>query len=896
VATRHALPLPGSVYLSSLSPYLPAMSERLETLKAALADRYTIQREVGHGGMATVYLAEDLKHHRKVAVKVLRPDLAASLGAERFIREIEVAAQLTHPHILPLHDSGEADGFLYYVMPFIDGDSLRQRIEKEGELPVPEALRIIREVVDALSHAHEHGVVHRDIKPDNVMLSGRHAMVTDFGVAKAVSEATGRQTLTTAGIALGTPAYMSPEQAAADPHVDHRADIYAVGVMAYELLTGRPPFVGASPQQVLSAHVTEQPEPVTARRATIPPALDQLIMKCLAKRPADRWQSADEMLPVLEGLAATPSGGLTPTGTIPVKALEQRPNHRVAVAAGVVVAIGIVGFLGWSSFRSAPPVIIVSNIRQITRAPEVEFLPVLSPGGREVAYATGHFGTGEFHIAVRDLGGGRALPLTEDRPGVQIFPRWTADGERVVFVERRAGEFGLYAIPRFGGPATPIPGPSRIGSIYGDSIAYRHRDSLMVQSLQGGAARFVATIPGSSHSLAWSPDGSRIVGVEGNIQWLLAANIAPSSLWVLDMATGRRSYVTQYPSLNVSPQWLPDGRGLLFISDREGSRDVYAVWLTGSGEPGAAPTRVTTGLDPHSITISHDGSTVVYSELSSRSNVWQIPLSGTGPASLSEARPVTVGNQTAENHGLSPDGRLLAYDSNQDGNQEIYVVPVEGGEPRQLTTDPGHDFHPEFSPDGNEIVFYSMRYGTRDLFLIPAGGGTATRLTDDPGQEQHPSFSPDGLSIAYMAGPQVAIISRDHVGGEWSLPRVMGEGGYPSWSSDGEWMAIERGRSIIALGPGGQERVIVDGAAAGFTGASWPALSLDGETVYFRAAHADGRYGIWAAPTAGGLPSLVVDFDDPSLLVTFGLSVGHGTLFLTLVEVESDIYAMDLEY
>ncbi len=215
------------------------MAGLLDRLKTALADRYAIERELGSGGMATVYLAEDLKHHRKVAVKVLRPELAAALGPERFHREIQIAARLTHPHILTLIDSGDADGFLYYVMPYIEGQSLRDKLAHEGELPIAEAVRVLRDVVDALDHAHKHGVVHRDIKPDNVMLSERHALVTDFGVAKAVSEATGAQQLTTEGVALGTPAYMSPEQAAADKHIDHRADIYAVGAVAYELLTGR---------------------------------------------------------------------------------------------------------------------------------------------------------------------------------------------------------------------------------------------------------------------------------------------------------------------------------------------------------------------------------------------------------------------------------------------------------------------------------------------------------------------------------------------------------------------------------------------------------------------------------------------------------------------------------
>ncbi|HEY6223145.1 MAG TPA: serine/threonine-protein kinase, partial [Gemmatimonadales bacterium] len=293
------------------------MTETIDRLKAALAGRYAIEREIGQGGMATVYLAQDQRHHRQVALKVLRPELAATLGVERFLREIEVAANLQHPHILPLFDSGEAGGFLFYVMPYVEGESLRGKLARSGELAVPEAARILRDVVDALAHAHQRGVVHRDVKPDNVLLSGRHALVTDFGVAKAVSEATGRQTLTTAGVALGTPAYMAPEQATADPHIDARADLYAVGVMAYEMLTGKPPFAGSTAQAVLAAHVTEAARPITTIRQAVPAPLAQVVMQCLEKRPADRPASAEALLPALEALA-TSSGGITPTATAPV--------------------------------------------------------------------------------------------------------------------------------------------------------------------------------------------------------------------------------------------------------------------------------------------------------------------------------------------------------------------------------------------------------------------------------------------------------------------------------------------------------------------------------------------------------------------------------------------------
>ncbi|HEX9692058.1 MAG TPA: bifunctional serine/threonine-protein kinase/formylglycine-generating enzyme family protein [Gemmatimonadales bacterium] len=317
------------------------MTELLERLKAAIGDRYAIEREVGAGGMATVYLAQDLKHNRNVAVKVLRPELAAALGGDRFVREIEIAAQIEHPHVLTLIDSGDADGILYYVMPFVKGESLRARMAREGQLPVSDTIRMLRDVADGLAEAHRQGLVHRDIKPDNVMISGRHAVVTDFGVAKAVTSATGAQALTTAGVSLGTPAYMSPEQAGAEP-VDHRTDIYALGVMGYELLTGKPPFTAGTTQEVLIAHMTVDPEPVTAGRPDTPPALERLIMRCLAKKPGDRWASTDEVLQQLE-LMSTPSGGVESVRVQSVTA-PRGPRRfltrRALVTVPILLAIG----------------------------------------------------------------------------------------------------------------------------------------------------------------------------------------------------------------------------------------------------------------------------------------------------------------------------------------------------------------------------------------------------------------------------------------------------------------------------------------------------------------------------------------------------------------------------
>ena len=302
------------------------MAETPARLQAALVARYALDRELGHGGMATVYLAQDLKHGRPVAIKVLRPELAAALGAERFLREIEIAARLTHPHILPLHDSGEANGFLYYVMPYLEGESLRDRLNREAQLPVEEAVRIAREVASALSYAHSHDVVHRDIKPENILLSGGEAVVADFGIARAIVAA-GTEKLTDTGLAVGTPGYMSPEQATAEAHIDGRADTYALGCVLYEMLAGHPPFLGTTAQEVLARHTLDPVPPLRTIRRAVPPAVEHAVFKALAKSPADRFPSA-----------AAFSEALTQTGA-PPSLTRQAARPAVFVAAGVAALV-----------------------------------------------------------------------------------------------------------------------------------------------------------------------------------------------------------------------------------------------------------------------------------------------------------------------------------------------------------------------------------------------------------------------------------------------------------------------------------------------------------------------------------------------------------------------------
>jgi len=304
--------------------------------------------------MSRVFLAEEVRLGRQVVLKLLPPEMGASVNVERFEREIQLAARLQHPHIVPLLTAGAKGDLLYYVMPFISGESLRVKLAREGELPVNEAVRILREVIDALAYAHRNGVVHRDIKPDNILLSEGHAVITDFGVAKAVTASSGGASLTSLGVALGTPAYMAPEQAAADPHVDHRADIYAVGALAYEMLAGRPPFTAPTAQALLAAQITQTPEPVAQYRRTVPPALNSVIMRCLEKRPADRWQSAAELVPQLDAMS-TPSSGTLPVGAPAVisSATEQaiRRGHPVRVAALFLVGSLVVLAAVWILVR-----------------------------------------------------------------------------------------------------------------------------------------------------------------------------------------------------------------------------------------------------------------------------------------------------------------------------------------------------------------------------------------------------------------------------------------------------------------------------------------------------------------------------------------------------------------
>lgn len=499
------------------------MSQARVDLAMALKGRYDLVREIGQGGMATVYLARDVRHERDVAIKVLREDLAISLGAARFLREIRIAAQLQHPHILPLLDSGEASGFLFFVMPHVKGASLRERLAKEGELPVHEAVRLLIEIVDALAGAHGHGVVHRDMKPDNVMLTGRHALVMDFGVARAVTEAAGKGTVTTLGVAVGTPAYMSPEQATADPNVDHRSDIYAVGVIAYEMLTGRTPFVAGTSQQMLAAHVTETPDSVARRRPSVSAALEAVVMKCLAKRPADRFQTAAELLAALEPLA-TPSAGVTPAESVPVR----RPVSRVRLAAGTLAAAGVVTLVVVLSQTDNPDESAALERIQLTTS-GMAGSPSVSPDGREIIYTEAVCGADSLpcheRLVLQDLASGARQTIADSMREIRA-DSWSASGSWIaVYAVAPAtnAERQLFIMSRLGGRLIPA---GIIGTMThrGDTVL----SLLPIEPDSSGRVYVRSLVPPWSHAI----DSVALPAPDRAI-WMADLTVSPDGRWLV---------------------------------------------------------------------------------------------------------------------------------------------------------------------------------------------------------------------------------------------------------------------------------------------------------------------------------------------------------------------------
>ena len=795
-----------------------------DQLSAALADRYRIDRELGVGGMATVYLAHDLKHDRDVAIKVLHPDLAAALGAERFLTEIRTTANLQHPHILPLHDSGEAGGFLFYVMPFIDGETLRARLTRMRLLPIPEAMLIAREVADALAYAHGRGVIHRDIKPENILLQGGHALVADFGIALAVQSAGGSR-MTQTGLSLGTPQYMSPEQAMGERATDARTDVYALGAVTYEMLTGDPPFTGSTVQAIVAKVLTDRPTPIRTTRDTVPAHVEAAVMTALAKLPADRFEGAKAFADALGDARFTSSTGSpamtthgAPSGAVPRSA-------RLMLLGAAVVVIASVAVAAWALRRggaeaSAPALQLALEVPNSN--PKLDQFAISNDGTR-FAFST------DEGIALRDVAQREYLMLPNTENGES--PSFSLDGEWIVYQANGR----LRKVPVAGGSATPV--------IAGDSIR---------------AGRVI-----------WGADGTMAFETGGHLDIISPSGV----LRALPKTLG-----------GASPHLMPDGRGVLYVNEQSGSKLYYydfkadtAVLLLNDASEGQyletghiVYGSILSGLyairfDPTKRAIEGTPIPVVLDvQANGRVTPFAISASGTlvyragvepesriavrDPSGRIDTLPLAP--KTLSYLRFSPDGKQLALTvgSARGTNRHTALFDFARGMLTRFTLE-GGGHSPIWSPDGTRLAF-TMEGATtdaEDMAVQRVDGSRPPTLMRRMPNDQHATAWPNETTLVFSNNSAPRALGGALGGGITGLLNPV-TGGNPRvylsavWgefeatvSPDGQWIAYtsrETGRAEIQVRrftqpePTGKWNVTA-------TGAHLPRWSGDGRTLYF---------------------------------------------------------------
>jgi serine/threonine-protein kinase len=772
------------------------MSDVTRTLNATLADRYRIERELGQGGMATVYLAHDVRHDRDVALKVLHPDLGAALGGERFLAEIRTTARLQHPHILPLLDSGEADGLLYYVMPFVRGETLRSRLERERQLPVDDAIRITREVADALGHAHGLGIIHRDIKPENILLQGGHASVADFGIALAVQQA-GGQRMTQTGLSLGTPQYMSPEQAMGEKTIDVRSDLYALGAVAYEMLVGEPPFTGPTVQTIVAKVLTERPTAPRTLRDTVPPGVEAAVLKALAKLPADRFTSVGKFVEALDrpdvAVGAPRPDVVSPPTDAPVA--RSRATTRIA-AVIAALAIGAIGW--WLGHRSAPnrqPE--WSGFTQLTDASGVETSPSLSPDGQSFAYASAALGS--WDIYVQRVGGHNPVIVAGDTTLDEMWPAYSPDGRQIAYSVRGGGIFLVGATGESPRRLTSV-GSNPAWSPDGKTIAYGTEEVASAYNVNGAGALWTVDVSGGEpkridrgepdgfYQPAWSPSGQRLV--------FWTTTNGQRDLETIDLAARQRVKLTDDVAVDFAPVWAPDGRSVYFASDRGGTMGLWRMGVDEvSGRPTSAPELIASGVDvemdlPH---LSSDGTSLIFRSKLESVNPARIafdPIAGriTSVTLLQQRTGVLVPTDA------SPDGKWLSLGNIPDRQQDIFVMRTDGSGLTRLTDDIARDFTPRFTPDGASLTFFSNQTGKYEVWSMKVDGSARTRLTD-LANVTFSMFAPDGRLIVGRIPSGAVVGTPPWPATEKTVKPMTGlevEGGTmtPTYlTRDGRWMS-----------------------------------------------------------------------------------------------------------
>ncbi|WKW13677.1 protein kinase [Pseudogemmatithrix spongiicola] len=783
-----------------------------------------MERELGAGGMATVWLARDLRHEREVAIKVLHPDLGAALGGDRFLSEIKTTAKLQHPHILPLLDSGEADGLLFYVMPLVTGETLRARLAREQQLPLEDALLVAREVADALAHAHSQGVIHRDIKPENILLQGGHAVVADFGIALAVQTAGGAR-MTQTGLSLGTPQYMSPEQAMGERTIDARSDIYALGAVTYEMLTGEPPFAGASVQSIVAKVLTEKPVAPTALRDTIPPQVEAAVLRALAKLPADRFATAASFSEALRAPSPPTVAGAAPSHSGAPAAASMRAARWPLVAGVTVALLGLAGgaWLGADREAGASGLALPLVLEVDGRGPDLRRFTV-SSDGEAVAIAM------DDGIAVRERGS-RAYRLLPGTDGAES-PSFSPDGAW---------------------------------------IAYSASGALRKVSMRGGAPIAVLS--------ADTLDGSRVrYGRQGQL-----AFEGRGGLWVVspDGAEVRRLVTAADGS---APRFTPDGRGLFYVDERQGSRLMYydlerddttqvlaqasegeltddgyllfghpqgglfavefdqgARKVVGAPVPIAADMAVSSAISPFAVTAR---GLLVYL-VGSDPAVRIVVQSAGGRLDTLPLPPQTVSYLR-----FSPDGSRLAL-TRGSARGSLRETQIYDFASKTLTrfAAVGGPHAPVWSPDGRELAFTATDSASdaEDLFAQPLDGSSPVRrLARRPGDQHGFSWVNDSTLVFADGSPAnamrghsaIVVLDPRRERSERDFLRGAYNGLMPAVSPDGRWI-------VYASDEGGPTEVYLRPFPAVGSGAQWklssgygfaPRWSGDGRSVYYVAA------------------------------------------------------------
>jgi serine/threonine-protein kinase len=797
-------------------------------LSAALEGRYALERELGEGGMATVYLAQDLRHDRRVAIKVMRPELAAVIGADRFLAEIRTTANLQHPHILPLFDSGAVEGSLFYVMPFIEGESLRDRLSREKQLPIADAVRIATEVASALDYAHRKGIVHRDIKPENILLHEGRALVADFGIALAASKAGGSR-MTQTGMSLGTPHYMSPEQATGEREISARSDVYALGAMTYEMLVGEPPFTGPTAQAVVAKLLTAPPTPVRAARHTVPPAVELAVLTALEKLPADRFASAAEFAAALAGQ------GPAATHVLPAAAglRTARASARVAAFAGAAVALAAAG----AAFVAG---------RRIERAEA----PPIPPS--------------RLAIVAPKLASGSASPATRQ---IAITPA----GDGVVYVGAHDENASALFLQRLDA-AEPVEIAGSIGSVY-PQVAPDGR-SLLVQSvsstfrlpIDGGVPRQLTESPAFGVG-AFAPDGS---------------------YWFTPLGGGAIARLSPLDSLDRSPiarataglrldQVLDDGRTALVVHAPGGTSSGPGLVLdlkTGETSPLVdGPVVEMRSVLGELVVVRGDGSITTAPFDAKRHRVVGpaaqvaagVALTSTGLAQFEVSRNGTLAYIPETPHSLvlldrqgkaqtvvteqvnvhapkySPDGRRLSLDITTADGRDVWLYALDEHTLTRATFD--HDAHDaSWTPDGRFLTYTSFKSGVLGVYRTrPGSTEPAESLFASPHLTYSGTWLHDGSALITDASdlrPQSGLdVARLAGGGHGPLEPLVASpylDAYAAPSPDGRWLAFVSDKS-------GRQEVYVQSMAVegdqvqvSREAGSEPVWSPDGREIYFR--------------------------------------------------------------